>query len=377
MTTFTKTDAVQVEAAAEPLGARWNRRLGGGWIFPLLILLFALFAALRPGQFATPFNLSTLAVDASILLVLSIGQTYVIATAGIDLSVGTVLVLSSVVGAKAMLALSGTSGAAYGTTAAGWGVIALGTLAAVAAGAVFGALNGVLVAYARIPALIVTLGTFGMALGFAQLLSDGQDVRAVPQKLVAAIGSGKLIGIPSLVWVALAVTVVGGLVLHTTRFGSRTFAVGSNAEAARRAGIPNRSHLVKVYLLSGALAGLAGIMSVARFATTTINGHTTDNLSSISAVVLGGTSLFGGIGSIFGTVVGVFIPIILLNGFVILGIQPFWQTVAMGAVLIVAVYADQLKRHAAHRGERRRLRSRLTRRPPSPASPSHHGEETP
>ena len=259
-----------------------------------------------------------------------------------------------------MLALSGASGATYGTTTAGWGVIALGTCAAVAAGAAFGVINGVLVAHARVPALIVTLGTFGMALGFAQLLGNGQDVRAVPQKLVATIGSGKLLGIPALVWVALTVTVLGGLLLHTTRFGGWTFAVGSNAEAARRAGVPNRSQLVKVYLLSGALAGLAGIMSVARFATTTINGHTTDNLSSISAVVLGGTSLFGGIGSIFGTVIGVFIPIILLNGFVILGIQPFWQTVAMGAVLIVAVYADQLKRHAAQRGEHRRLLPRLS-----------------
>jgi ribose transport system permease protein len=357
-----RLEAVEVEASREPFTTRWNRRLGGGWIFPLLIVLFVLFTALRPGQFATVFNLSTLTVDASILLVLSIGQTYVIATSGIDLSVGSVLVFSSVVGAKFMLSLSGASGTTYGTTNAGWGVIALGTAAAIISGAVFGALNGVLVALAKIPPLIVTLGTFGMALGFAQLVSGGQDVRAVPQKLVSTVGSGALLGIPSLVWIALIVTVAGGILLHATRFGSWTFAVGSNAEAARRAGVPIRAQLVKVYLLSGALAGLAGIMSVARFSTTTINGHTTDNLSSISAVVLGGTSLFGGIGSMFGTVIGVFIPIILLNGFVILGIQPFWQTVAMGAVLIVAVYADQLKRRASQRGERRRLLLRLTKK---------------
>jgi ribose transport system permease protein len=277
----------------------------------------------------------------------------VIGTAGIDLSVGTVLVFSSVVGAKVMLALSGSPGATYGTTGAGWGVIAVGTLAAVAAGAAFGALNGVLVAIAKIPPLIVTLGTFGMALGFAQLVTDGQDVRAVPALLVDTIGSGALAGIPSLVWIAFVLTVLGGMLLHLTRFGSWTFATGSNVEASRRAGVPIRSQLVKVYLLSGALAGLAGVMSIARFSTTTINGHATDNLSSIAAVVLGGTSLFGGVGSIFGTVVGVFIPIILLNGFVILGIPPFWQTVAMGAVLIVAVYVDQLKRRAALRSKER------------------------
>jgi ribose transport system permease protein len=362
MTTINQQlSAVEVETGRESLTTRWSRRLGGGWIFPLLIVLFVLFTALRPSQFATGFNLSTLAVDASILLVLSIGQTFVIGTSGIDLSVGTVLVFSSVVSAKLMLAMSGSSGATYGTTDAGWGVILLGLLVAIAAGGAFGVLNGVLVAFARIPPLIVTLGTFGMALGFAQLVSSGQDVRAVPQALVSTVGSGSLLGIPSLVWVALVVTVAGGILLHTTRFGSWTFAVGSNAEAARRSGVPIRAQLVKVYLLSGALAGLAGMMSVARFSTTTINGHTTDNLTSISAVVLGGTSLFGGVGSVFGTVIGVFIPIILLNGFVILGIEPFWQTVAMGAVLIVAVYADQLKRRAAERGERRRLFPRLTK----------------
>jgi ribose transport system permease protein len=353
-TVIENPEAVEVQSDREPWTTRWSRRLGGGWIFGLLLLMFAVFTILKPAQFATSFNISTLAVDASILLVLSIGQTFVIGTAGIDLSVGTVLVFSSVVGAKVMLAMSGSSGATYGTTSGGWGVVAVGCLAAIAAGALFGALNGVLVAIAKIPPLIVTLGTFGMALGFAQLISDGQDVRAVPALLVNTFGSGALAGIPTLVWIAVLVTVLGGFLLHLTRFGSWTFATGSNAEAARRAGVPIRAQLVRVYLLSGALAGLAGIMSVARFSTTTINGHATDNLSSISAVVLGGTSLFGGIGSIFGTVIGVFIPIILLNGFVILGIPPFWQTVAMGAVLIVAVYVDQLKRRARERGGSRR-----------------------
>jgi ribose transport system permease protein len=108
-----------------------------------------------------------------------------------------------------------------------------------------------------------------------------------------------------------------------------------------------------VYGLSGFLAGMAGMVSLARFATTTIGGHSTDNLAAIAAVVLGGTSLFGGIGTVLGTVVGVFIPAVLQNGFVILGVQPFWQQVAVGAVLIVAVYIDQLKRRAQERGGRR------------------------
>jgi ribose transport system permease protein len=340
------TPGLDKETARERLG----RVVGGGWIFLLLIVLVAIFATLRPQQFGSSYNLSQLAINSAILLVLAIGQTYVILAAGIDLSVGAVLVFASVVSAKLMLWLSGDPGSTFGTTDAGWGIIAAGTLASLLAGALWGAFNGVLVAFARIPALIVTLGTLGMALGFAQIITGGVDVRAIPERLVAHVGSGALAGIPALVLIAAVVAILAAVVLHGTRFGLRVFAVGSSAEAARRAGINVKAHLVAIYMISGTLAGLAAVMSNARFSTTTIGGHAMDNLSTISAVVLGGTSLFGGIGSIAGTVVGVFIPIILLNGFVILGIPPFWQTVAMGAVLIIAVWIDQLKRRARERG---------------------------
>jgi ribose transport system permease protein len=329
---------------------RWGRLLGGGWIFLLLIALIVIFGTLRPTQFASTFNLSMLTINAAILLVLSVGQTFVIIAAGVDLSVGTVLVFASITSALVMLRLSGASGSAYGTTEGGWGVVAVGMIVALASGAFWGVVNGALVAVARIPALIVTLGTFGMALGFAQLLTNGTDVRAVPETLVDNIGSGAIAGIPVLVVIAVAVAGIGGVVLHLTRFGLHVFAVGSDKEAARRAGINVGRRLIAIYTLSGALAGLAAMMATARFATTTIGGHAMDNLSTISAVVLGGTSLFGGVGNMAGTVVGVFIPIVLLNGFVILGIPPFWQTIATGAVLILAVWIDQLKRRARERG---------------------------
>ena len=328
---------------------RWTRVLGGGWIFALLIALIAIFTSLRPEQFASAFNLSMLAVNAAILLVLSVGQTFVIIAGGIDLSVGTVLVFASIASAQIMLWLSGAAGGTYGTTKGGWAVVFIGLVVALASGAFWGAVNGVLVAVAGIPALIVTLGTFGMALGFAQIFTNGTDIRAVPETLVDQIGSGTIGGVPALVVIAAAVAIVGAVVLHLTRFGVHVFAVGSDKEAARRAGINVRRRLIAIYVLSGALAGLAAMMATARFATTTIGGHAMDNLSTISAVVLGGTSLFGGVGSIAGTVVGVFIPIVLLNGFVILGIPPFWQTVATGAVLILAVWIDQLKRSARER----------------------------
>jgi ribose transport system permease protein len=328
---------------------RWTRLLGGGWIFILLIALIAIFTTLRPEQFGSSFNLSMLAINAAILLVLSVGQTFVIIAGGIDLSVGTVLVFASIASAQIMLRISGAAGGTYGTTQGGWGVVFVGLIVALLSGAFWGAINGVLVAAARVPPLIVTLGTFGMALGFAQILTNGTDIRAVPEILVDAIGSGAIAGVPVLVVIAAAVALVGAVVLHLTRFGVHVFAVGSDKEAARRAGIKVGHKLVAIYVLSGTLAGLAAMMSTARFATTTIGGHAMDNLSTISAVVLGGTSLFGGIGSIAGTVVGVFIPIVLLNGFVILGIPPFWQTVATGAVLILAVWIDQLKRRARER----------------------------
>ena len=328
---------------------RWTRLLGGGWIFVLLIALIAIFTILHPEQFGSSFNLSMLAINAAILLVLSVGQTFVIIAGGIDLSVGTVLVFASIASAQIMLRISGAAGGTYGTTQGGWAVVFIGLIVALASGAFWGAVNGALVAAARIPPLIVTLGTFGMALGFAQILTNGTDIRAVPEILVDAIGSGAIAGVPVLVVIAAAVALVGAVVLHLTRFGVHVFAVGSDKEAARRAGIQVGRKLVAIYVLSGTLAGLAAMMSTARFATTTIGGHAMDNLSTISAVVLGGTSLFGGIGSIAGTVVGVFIPIVLLNGFVILGIPPFWQTVATGAVLILAVWIDQLKRRARER----------------------------
>jgi ribose transport system permease protein len=230
-----------------------------------------------------------------------------------------------------------------------WGTILIGLAGALGAGLAWGTLNGFLIAKAKIPALIVTLGTLGMALGGALLITGGVDEREVPFKLIDTIGIGRVFDqIPYLVIIAFTVAIVFGVVLAATRFGRNTYAIGSNEEAARRAGINVDRHLVKVYALAGTLSGLAGFMNLARFGTTTIGGHNTDNLQAIAAVVIGGTSLFGGVGTVLGSVFGVFIPAVLQNGFVITGVQPFWQQVAVGAVLIGAVYLDQLRRRSQH-----------------------------
>lgn len=319
-------------------------RLAGAtstWIFLVLVVIIAVFSFLNFEAFASVFNLRNIMIDASTLLLVAVGMTFVIITGGIDLSVGSVLVFSQVVAALVM----------RGMGAEGLTVILAGLGSALLSGVAWGLLNGLLIAKTRIPALIVTLGTLGMAQGAALLLSGGINIRgAVPPELLSTVGIGRLFGeIPYLVLIAGAITILGGILLHLTRFGRHTYAIGSNAEAARRAGINVSRHLIKVYAMSGLLAGLAGYLLLARFTTTTIEGHGTTNLQAIAAVVIGGTSLFGGIGAVFGTVVGVFIPSILRNGFIILGVQPFWQQVAVGAVLILAVYVDQLKRRARER----------------------------
>lgn len=305
------------------------------WIALVLAAMLVAFGVLRPHSFATSFNLLNLVGDAAILLLLAVGMTFVIVTSGIDLSVGGVLVFSGVTAAKAMSAVGAESGTA----------LLVGPLVAVATGLAWGVLNGFVVAYGRIPALIVTLGTLGMSLGGALLITGGVDLRA-SSRLNLGLGLDKFLGVPQIVWISGAVTVVLAVLLAQCRFGRHTYAIGSNTEAARRAGVRVERQLVKVYGLAGLLAGLAGYLSLAKYGITGVSAHSTDNLQAIAAVVIGGTSLFGGAGTVLGTVIGVFIPAVLQNGFQILGVRPFWQQVVVGAVLIVAVYLDQWRRRA-------------------------------
>jgi ribose transport system permease protein len=313
------------------------------WIFLALVVIVAVFGVLRPSAFLSSFDIKTIFINAAVTMMLSVGMTYVIITAGIDLSVGSVLVISGVLAAKVMIAVGG--GMTHAATA-GWGPILVGVAVGLLVGLAWGVINGSLIALLGLPPLIVTLGTFGMALGLADVITGGVDVAGIPTKLGTTIGSGQLGPIPWLVLIAALVTIVFGLILHLTRFGRYTYAIGSNPEAARRAGININWHLIKVYALAGLLSGLGGVLSLAYFTTTTISGHTTDNLTAIAAVVIGGTSLFGGRGTMFGTVVGVFIPVVLASGLVIMNVQSFWQEVVIGAILIAAVYFDQLRRRA-------------------------------
>jgi ribose transport system permease protein len=310
------------------------------WILGVLVVIVVLFSIAAGGKFLSTSNFSLISQNIAVWAVLGVGMTFVIITSGIDLSIGSVLVFASVVAAKVMQSVGGE----------GWGVTLLGILAAIVTGTAWGLLNGFLIAKARIPALIVTLGSLSVALGLAQVLTGGIDIRSVPEALTDFNTYIKIAGIPALPFVALIVVIIGAIVLHKTRFGRYTYAVGSNELAARRVGVRVDRHLIAVYALAGLLSGFAAVLSLSQFGTTTIAGQSLTNLNVIAAVVIGGTSIFGGEGSIFGTLVGLFIPAVLQAGFVIIGVEPFWQGVAVGTVLVAAVYFDQSRRSAAQRG---------------------------
>lgn len=307
----------------------------------VLFVICVIFSIMAPDSFLTVFNIRSIITNTAIFAVLGVGATFVIITAGIDLSIGSVLVFSSVVSAQVM----GNMGTE------GWGVAAVGTLVAIGCGAAWGLLNGFLIAKAKVPAFIVTLGTLGMALGLAQVMTGGIDLTTVPAVLIDSVGFGNLFWeVPNLVVISAVVIVLGAILLHRTRFGLYTYAVGSNPEACRRVGIKVDRQLMWVYVISGATAGFAGILSLAFFQQTTIGGQSMTALTVIAGVVIGGTSLFGGIGSIFGTVIGLLIPVVLQAGFIIIGVESYWQGVVIGIFLIGAVWIDGLRRQREMRG---------------------------
>jgi ribose transport system permease protein len=342
MSVITPPDDAAVDVADEDQQSLIKRitSLQSVWILGVLVVIVAFFSVTAGERFFSTSNFSLISQNIAVWAVLGVGMTFVIITSGIDLSIGSVLVFSSVVSALVMQRIGGDS----------WGTAAIGILAALVTGVLWGLLNGALVARAKIPPLIVTLGTLSIALGLAQVITGGIDIRSVPEAMTDFSTYIKILGIPALPFVALVVVIIGGIVLHKTRFGRYTYAIGSNEESARRVGVHVSRHLIMVYALMGLLAGLGAVLALAQFGTTTIAGQSLTNLNVIAAVVIGGTSIFGGEGSIFGTVVGLFIPAVLQAGFVIIGVQPFWQGVAVGAVLIAAVWVDQSRRAAALRG---------------------------
>ncbi len=341
--------------AGRPPAQRALRYLSGAsnlYILLVLLGLLAFFSLISPNHaFFGASNFLSIVWDSAETLLLAIGETFVIITAGIDLSVGTVLMLS---GVSASWVMAQTAGTPAQVTAgqfphAGTAIL-LGVVVGLGVGTLAGLINAILVTRLRMPPFIVTLGVFSVANGLGDLISStgaaGQSaIPPVPDAFANSLGNANvLLGLPTLVLISSLVAVLAHVILTRTIFGRRTFAVGSNLEGSRLAGVPVNRHLLWVYVLAGFMSGLAGVLDLARYHTTDIQGHSLDNLNAIAAVVIGGTSLFGGTGSIVGTVIGAFIPTVLRYGFTIQGVSSFWQDVVVGLIIIAAVLVDQIRR---------------------------------
>ena len=293
-----------------------------------LALLIAVTAILEP-RFVETASLRNLALNASIFAILAVGQTLVIITRNVDLSVG------SVVGLTAFLTgdlLSKHPGMA----------LPLVFLLAIAMGAACGLLNGFLTTWGQVPALVVTLGTLYAFRGLAFLWTNGRQVNAeaLPNDFLN-IGTGTILGVPYLVVIALVVVIVVGQWLRDFRAGRELYAIGSNPEGARLAGVRSDRRVLTAFVLAGALAGLGGALFTARFATVDATAGTGYELTVIAAAVVGGVAIFGGTGSVYGAALGALLLQTITSSLIVLRVEAFWQQAAIGALLLIAIAFDR------------------------------------
>jgi ribose transport system permease protein len=317
------------DAAAQSMQRRlaWRSTLQALGMLPVLIILGVVFE-LMSGRFMSFQNLSIVAQQASINTVLAAGMTFVILTGGIDLSVGSILA------AAAMVAI-------LGSLIPEWGM--LGIPAALLVGLGLGLVNGALIAFAKLPPFIVTLGSLTAVRGLARLLG-GDTTQFNPQLPFDFIANSTLFRLPWLVWIALAVVLLSWFILRRTVLGVHIYAVGGNPDAARLSGIKVWAVLLFVYAFSGLASGLGGVMSAARlYAANGLQLGQSYELDAIAAVILGGTSFVGGIGSIWGTLIGALIIAILTNGLILVGVSDIWQFIIKGLVIIGAVALDRYR----------------------------------
>lgn len=323
-----------MKTAKNPLGhiARYAAPL-------FLLLLIAVFAILEP-RFLHPLNLFNVLRQISVFGIVALGMTFVILTAGIDLSVGALLALCGLVGAY--VAKGGLADRfAVGSAVSDGNPVALAILAALAVGAVGGALQGLSVTKLKVPPFVVTLGGLTIFRGTALLFSEGGPISGFSESY-SWWGQGKInaVPIPAIIFVILAV--IAHVTLRHTRFGTHVYATGGNLGAAQRNGVPTQRILISVYIIIGLCCGLAGFLLSARLNSAEAVAGLGLELTVIASVVIGGTSLFGGIGSIFGTVVGACLIGVLTNGLVLLNVSSFIQQIVVGVILIAAVAVDRI-----------------------------------
>ncbi len=296
-------------------------------VFIVLVALWV-FLSIASSHFFNINNIRNLFSQEAIVGVLAVGQLYTIITAGIDLSVGSVAALTNVV--LTLLVINGMP--------IPWAIILVLLLATG-----FGIANGVIIYELNMPPFIVTLGTMSIAAGAALLISGGTNISGLPISF-ANFGSGIFLGMPNLFWLLIIAVVIGEIVLRFSKFGKYVYAVGSSVEAARLSGVNVRRVIYGVYTISGFLAGVGGVMLTARLWMGVPTAGADYNLNSIAAAAIGGASLFGAQGTVIGAFLGAIVMSTIYNGTVLLNINPFWQEIIVGALIIGTVALDQIKK---------------------------------
>ena len=299
------------------------RRTAILWVLLLLCLAMSIFSP----TFITPQNLMLIIKQSTITGILAIGMTMVILTGEIDLSLGSIIAFSSVCSAM------------FGGLADQGMPLIIPILVGLAAGLAFGLINGLAVAYLKFPSFIMTLATMMVARGVAKVLCNGKPVFGISDSFMN-LANGFVLGIPNLVLFFAVVLIFGYVVLKKTVLGSRIYSVGGNEKATRLSGVNTKHIKLFVFAICGLLAGLCGVLMTSRISSGSSTAADGYELSAIAAVVIGGTSMTGGIGSIWGTVVGTLILGVIQNGLDIMGVSAFYQSIIQGLIVVVAVLLD-------------------------------------
>lgn len=295
-----------------------------GILWAMLLLIIILSNASK--SFLTTMNFLNIFKQASITSILAFGMTFVLLTGGIDLSVGSVTALASV-----FAAYVGVEGRGFS--------LGMCFVTAMLVGLLCGTINGIGVAFVKLPPFIMTLGMMNVARGAAKVFTGGVPIFGLIDGF-AYVASAKLLGIPNLVYYMAAIFAVSYIVLRHTVYGRRIYSIGGNIEAARLSGINVKTHIMSVYMISGMLAGLCGMLLASRITSGNPTAADAYEMDAIAAAVIGGVSMTGGLGNVAGTLIGAFILIIIQNGFDILGISPFYKQIVQGAIIVLAVLLD-------------------------------------
>lgn len=293
-----------------------------------ILLVMCIFFGLSSDVFFSKENLLTVALQTVIIAIIAIGQTYVIITTGIDLSIGSNIALSGIITSMLLVAKV---------------PVTLSIIAGLLVGIFIGLVNGLVIVYGNVPPFIVTLGSMSIVRGTALVLTGGIPIVNLPESFTM-IGSHRVLGIPIPVYIMVVLACIFGYILSRTKLGRYNYAIGSNHEAARLSGIDTKKVLISIYAISGFLAACAGIILTARIVSGQPTSGTGYELDAVAASVIGGASLLGGEGTVIGTVIGAFVIGVLRNGLNLLSVSAFWQQIAIGIVIVAAVYFDGLRR---------------------------------